>query len=72
MKIGSLPEKVQNNDHKDDQRTWEESRCIEWEVRRFFFLTNRKYKEQSEMKNTIAEMKNRLERINIRLNDREE
>ena len=30
MEIGNLPEKrVQSNDHKDDQRTWEKNRCTE-------------------------------------------
>ena len=40
--------------------------------KKFFKQRIRKYKEQSELKNTITAMKNTLEGINIRINEAEE
>ena len=55
----STQERFQINDCKDYQRTWEKNGCTEQEVR--FLIRVRNCNKQSEMKNTINEMKNILE-----------
>ena len=57
VQMGSLPDKrVQGNDRKNDQRTWEENGWKEWEVSSLKQRV-RKYKEEPEIKSTITEIK---------------
>ena len=72
VKIGNLPKRVQSNDCKADQRTWEKNGCTSEKLEVFNKELENIKNNQTEMKNTITEMKNTLEGINSKLNATEE
>ena len=56
-KVSSTQQRVQGNDCKDVQRTWEKN-----EQSRRFLTKVGKYKDKSEVKNTITEINSRLDK----------
>ena len=61
----STGERIQNNDSKDHPRFQENNGCKDWRCKKCLTKTL-KTEEQTEMNNTITEMKNTLQGINSR------
>ena len=62
--IGKLPEKIQNNDSKDDQKPWKQNEEMQESINKDLEELKSKYTETN---SKITETKNTLEGINSRI-----